>query len=99
VIQPDAGSPQVQAAMAYMEHKGYPEKPPLGIDSVEDDDGRVWYFYFEVPEGLIELEVDHDGSEWWCSVVGFLTYNDQPEGWTPAAFVQQHLGRVDSAGG
>lgn len=98
MIPPDPHASQTRAAMAFMAHKGYPGQAPLGVEVVEGADPS-WYFYFEVPEGLIELEVEHDGDEWWCSVVGFQLYDDHPEGWTPSGFVQQRLRGADSAGG
>lgn len=106
MTEPDLSAPEARAAISFMEYKGYRGAAPLGVDVVEADDplDRIWYFYFEVPEGLIELEVDYgvgrDGRlQWWCQVVGFLTYDTEPEGWTPVGFVHQHIACADRSGG
>lgn len=98
MIIPDVDAPETRAALAYMAHKGYPDQPPLGVEVVQGPE-PAWYFYFEVPEGLIELEVAYEDDAWWCSVATFLLYDDHPEGWSPSKFVQQRLGPADSGRG
>lgn len=91
LIDPDLKSPESQAAVAFMEHKGY-RATPLGL-VVEEE---AWYFYFEVPEGLIELEVEFEDEQWWCQVVTFWTYDEMEDGWTPADFIQQQRELADN---
>lgn len=95
MTEPDPTSPETLAATAFMEHKGYTSSP-MGVEDVNE---TCWYFYFEVPEGLIELEVEYARRQWRCAVTTFWTYDTMPEGWTPVDFVQQQRERADSRGG
>lgn len=42
-----------------MTKKGYADIRPVGVTSVEDD--TCWYYYYAVPQGIIELEVIQEG--------------------------------------
>ncbi len=54
----DMGSRQARAAQLYMRHKGYKNVRPYEVDKVE---GRpIWYFYYDLPDGDLELEVEWD---------------------------------------
>jgi len=54
----DLRTRESKAAQEYMSKKGYEEIRPLGVASVEDDE--CFYYYYEVPEGILELEVAYD---------------------------------------
>jgi hypothetical protein len=88
-------APEVLAATAWMRHKGY-DSEPLGVDHVRDE--LRWYFYFEVPEGLIELAVQYEldlqrfrEGTWRCQVEEFWVYDEMEPGWTPRAMVERLL--------
>jgi len=61
--------PHEQAALQYMTHKGYPSIEPFDVDAL--DDQPCWYFYYELPEGTLELEVYWNGREWETTVTTF----------------------------
>jgi len=56
-----------------MTKKGYGEIRPLGVAPVEDD--NCSYYYYAVPEGILELEVAFDqGSQRYSrQVTAFVT--------------------------
>lgn len=64
----DLDTPQAKAAMLYMQHKGYPNLRPKAVEEVEGE--YVWYFYFDIPEGELELEVEYEDGEWLSFVTG-----------------------------
>jgi hypothetical protein len=53
-----------------MDHKGYPGIRPVGYIAVDPDCG---YFYYRLPEGLLELEVCETASGWARRVTAFVT--------------------------
>lgn len=60
-----------RAAQEYMRDKGYPNIEPIDFDHDEELD-QVWYFDFQLPQGVIELEVAWDGKRWWWDVLDFV---------------------------
>lgn len=64
-----------RAAAEFMRQKGYEVGPSL-IEKVEGLD--VWYFYYDLAEGTLELEVEWDGSQWLWSILDF-THRDDGE--------------------
>lgn len=86
-----------------MRYKGY-DAQPLGAESIHGE--TAWYFYFEVPEGMVELEVEYGPADdgfatptWRCQATEFWVYDEMPDGWEPSAFVQQQLDRAETLGG
>lgn len=66
----DLSTPQAVAAQHFMKHKGLGHLTPFDIDQLEDQ--PCWYFYYELPEGELELEVFWDERDGWeCQVVTF----------------------------
>lgn len=65
-------TPEEEAAAKYMAHKGYPNIVPTGVEKVEGT--SCWYFTYELPEGRLELEVEHDG-DW-----KFVSYMELRDG-------------------
>lgn len=72
----DLRTRHAKVAQEFMAAKGYPEIRPLGLQSVEGDE--CWYFYYHLPEGLLELEVylDSDGRRYHRKVAAFVTDRD-----------------------
>jgi hypothetical protein len=63
--------PQLVVARVYMTHKGFPDLEPFRTIRL---DGRYcWYFYYRLPEGVLELEVlwDVDRQDWFRQVTAF----------------------------
>ena len=58
----DLRTREAKAAQDFMAYKGYPNIRPLGQISIEDDE--CWYFYYQLPEGVLELEVFVEGGEY-----------------------------------
>lgn len=52
----DLRTREAKCAQAFLAHKGYPDIRPMGMISIEGD--ACWYFYYRLPEGVLELEVD-----------------------------------------
>ena len=65
-------TPQDKVARLFMEHKGYPDIRPYEVEKVDDD--ACWYFYYDLPEGRVELEVYYDFTlgRWECTTTGFV---------------------------
>lgn len=78
-VQPaDLRTREAKAAQEYMTKKGYEEIRPLGVISVLDDDCA--YFYYRLPEGILELEVSREKGEqnrYTCRVTTFVTDPDR----------------------
>ena len=69
---------QAEAAAAeFMRQKGYPKADPHDVEKIEDLD--VWYFYYDLPEGTLELEVEWNGVDWIWGVMNFIHFRDQDE--------------------
>lgn len=58
-MPPDLRTRHAKAAQAYLKRKGYDDPRPHGVIPIEDD--QCWYFYYELPDGNLELEVAFDG--------------------------------------
>lgn len=52
-----------------MSRKGYPHIRPHHVETL--DGQPCWYFYYQLPEGELELEVFWDGDEWLVAVTAF----------------------------
>lgn len=65
-------APEWLVAQEYMHRKGYEGVEPVRVTKLENDD--CWYFEYELPEGLLELEVAWDESEmeWDTTVTAFV---------------------------
>lgn len=64
-----------KVAHRFLTVKGFGNVKPLGFIP---GDG-CWYFYYDLPDGLLELEVCHDRDRdtWSKAVVGLLTDEQQ----------------------
>lgn len=65
-------SPEAQIAQHFMrETKGIRDAEPYDVDKL--DDQPCWYFYYELPQGKLELEVFYDAliDDWKVSVTAF----------------------------
>lgn len=82
-MSPDESSPQYEAAALFMAHKGLPQARPYDVDKLEDI--PCWYFYYELDDGLLELEVfwDRTGERWETTVTAF-TQGDRRASGVPA---------------
>lgn len=67
--QPDMRTREARAAQQYMQRKGYGDVKPYGVIPVEDQ--NVWYYYYNLPEGTLELEVCQLNGEWRWHVTAF----------------------------
>jgi hypothetical protein len=67
-------APQDLAAALFMEHKGFPGLEPYDIDKIEDE--PCWYYLYEMPEGILELEVFWNGEDWETMVTTFTSKED-----------------------
>jgi hypothetical protein len=67
----DMSTPQGRVAQQFMDHKGLGHLRPCDVDKLEDQ--PCWYFYYELPEGELELEVywDHNDGTWETMVTTF----------------------------
>jgi hypothetical protein len=61
--------PHELVAHQFMKHKGYPDAEPYDIEKL--DDQPCWYFIYRLPEGILELEVFWNGSDWETQVTTF----------------------------
>ena len=61
--------PHEQVAANYMAHKGYPLLEPYDVEKLEDQ--PCWYFLYELDEGILELEIFWNGSDWEATVTTF----------------------------
>lgn len=71
-------TPEEQVAALFMAHKGYPGIEPYDIDEIVPAPGKdvsCWYFLYELPEGILELEVfwDEERMEWETTVSTFTS--------------------------
>lgn len=73
LAQADLRTRHAKIAQEFMSAKGYSTIRPLGIQVVEGDE--CWYYYYELPEGLLELEVfyDPDARRYQRKVTAFVT--------------------------
>lgn len=57
-LQPvDLRTPHAKVAQRYMQIKGFRNVRPIGVT---ENGAGSWYYYYEISDGLLELEVDHD---------------------------------------
>lgn len=61
--------PHEQVAHQFMAHKGYSYIEPSDIQKL--DGQPCWYFLYQLPEGILELEVSWNGEEWITLVTTF----------------------------
>lgn len=61
-------NPQDIVARQYMADKGY-TTPPRDITAL--DGHPCWYYVYDLPEGVLELEVSWNGTQWSTEVVTF----------------------------
>lgn len=57
LAEAEVDAEQTRVAQAFMSMKGYPGIEALGVVELED---TAWYFYYELPEGILEVEVSRD---------------------------------------
>ncbi len=76
----DLSTPQALVAHDFMRHKGLGHLTPQDVDKIEDQ--PCWYFYYQLPEGDLELEVYYDAEdrEWDCKVTTFTKPRERA-GW------------------
>lgn len=65
----DSETPQARVAQLFMEHKGLGSVQPYTFEKVEGE--PTWYYYYDLPEGKLELEVAWDGGAWDTVVTSF----------------------------
>lgn len=62
-------------ASRFMRTKGYTDARPIGVFV----DGSLLYYYYRMPEGVLELEVSEDKGTWQRRVSDFITRPDEVE--------------------
>lgn len=67
----DMTTPQGLAAQQFMDHKGLGRMAPYDFDKL--DDQPCWYFYYDLDEGDLELEVFWDELDGWEVTVTTFT--------------------------
>lgn len=65
----DLSTKQAKAAQLYMQHKGYKNVRPYAVEEVEGQ--PCWYFYYDLPDGDLELEVEWANGKWNWMVTSF----------------------------
>jgi len=60
-----------RAASEFMRHKGYGRARPDRVETVDGQDD-IWYFFYELHEGTLELEVEWTGEKWSWDVMDFI---------------------------
>ncbi|HET6914998.1 MAG TPA: hypothetical protein VFH56_02800 [Acidimicrobiales bacterium] len=58
-----------RTAQRFMRTKGYPDSDPLGVYS----DGSLLFYYYRLPEGVLELELSKTDGHWNRRVTDFIT--------------------------
>ena len=61
--------PHELVAHQFMSHKGYSNVRPSDVQKL--DGQPCWYFLYQLPEGVLELEVSWDGTRWNTLVTTF----------------------------
>jgi hypothetical protein len=69
MARPDLRTRQAKAAQAYIQHKGYANVMPERVIQIEGD--LCWYFYYDLPDGYLELEVAWEKGDWQYTVTAF----------------------------
>lgn len=62
------------AARQFMAHKGLGHIRPHAVEQLEGH--SCWYFYYQLPEGELELEVFWNDHEWDINVTAFTDLED-----------------------
>lgn len=67
----DLTTPQAQIAKHFMDHKGV-KVEPHDVERLNDLE-PCWYFYYDLPQGELELEVFYDSQadDWKVCVTSF----------------------------
>lgn len=70
---PDLEAPETQIAQDFMTRKGYSGLVPFEVEEV-DAEVALYYFYYRLPEGELELEVSWNPKTgmWDTMVTAFL---------------------------
>lgn len=76
MARPDLRTRQAKAAQAYIRHKGYPDVVPCDVIEIEGQ--PCWYFYYDLPDGYLELEVQWLNGDWAWSVTAFIERSALP---------------------
>lgn len=71
----DLRTKEAKIAQDFMLKKGYPEIRPFGVIQVED--APCWYFYYRLPEGVLELEIESENTHFNKRVSAFITDPDR----------------------
>lgn len=68
-------APEDQVAANYMAHKGYRGIEPVDVEKLFEQ--PCWYYYYELPEGTLELEVfwNEKRRQWETMVTAFRLAN------------------------
>jgi hypothetical protein len=75
MARPDLRTRQAKAAQAYMHRKGFLSALPFDVIDVEAS--PCWYFYYNLPDGCLELEVAWENDTWNYAVTAFLEGSDR----------------------
>jgi hypothetical protein len=76
-MTPDLRTREAKVAQDYMRRKGYPQVRPHLVEKVQEI--PCWYFYYDLPDGDLELEVFWDKGEWNTYVTAFTLREDATE--------------------
>lgn len=75
MTRPDLRTRQAKAAQHYVvNHKGYKQALPYDVISIEGQ--PCWYFYYDLPDGRLELEVRWVNGDWVWTVTAFQEPDD-----------------------
>lgn len=64
-------TPQGRVAQHFMDRKGLGELRPYNLEKLDNE--PCWYFYYELPEGHLELEVSWAPNAGWDTQVTSFT--------------------------
>jgi hypothetical protein len=63
----DLSTPEAMIAQHFMRKKGYKNVAPVEVEKV--DGQTTWYFVYDLPEGILELEVAWTEKDGWVNTV------------------------------
>lgn len=69
MARPDLRTREAKAAQAFIRRKGYADVVPEDVIKIEGD--LCWYFYYDLPDGYLELEVAWENEAWQYTVTAF----------------------------